>query len=106
MIEEEIKATSKESENELSQNFVDEMLAQPFEDWHGESRDTVARTTAEPGKKFCFNLYLQSKPARLEQRVIKEFLLGQKLTDPRAVRNVMTSISMVSMNESIMSRDT
>ena len=42
------------------------MLAQPFEDWHGESRDAVAKTTAEADKKFCFNLYLQSKPARLE----------------------------------------
>ena len=38
--------------------------------------------------------------------MIKEFLLDQKLLDPKAVRNVMTSISLLSLNESLMSRDT
>ena len=49
---------------------------------------------------------MQSKPNDYEKRVIKEFLLDQKLLDPKAVRNVMTSISLLSLNESLLSRDT
>ena len=49
---------------------------------------------------------MQSKPNDHEKRIIKEFLLDQKLNDPKAVRNVMTSISLLSLNESHLSRDT
>ena len=104
--QEEIQVTKKQNDTDITHSSVDILLSSPYEEWHEACRYIVAKSTVDPSRKLSFNLYLQSKPARLESRVIKEFMLGQKLYDQRAVKNVMTSHSLISMNESLLSRDT
>ena len=60
----------------------------------------------DPEKKASFNLYLQSRPAQAESRMIKECMINQKLANKYIVDRMMTSLSLLSLNESQRSRDT